>query len=84
MQVAKDKYIVVGDFLYGLWKLMMRTKPYVKCEVEIETQEQLARTLGEVLVTIGFANPRIKAGNLSMYIVVLFYLSRLTSSHSSK
>jgi hypothetical protein len=65
MQVAKDKYIIVGDYLYGLWKLMMRTKPYVDCEVEIETQEQLARTLGEVLVTIGFANPRIKAGNLS-------------------
>lgn len=65
MQVAKDKYIIVGDFLYGLWKLMMRTKPYVDYEVEIETQEELARTLGEVLVTIGFANPRIKAGNLS-------------------
>lgn len=72
-QVPKDKYLVVGDYLYAIWKLMMRTKPYVEGEIEIETQEELARTLGEMLVNIGFASPRIKVGTLSMLISYFHY-----------
>ena len=52
---------------------MMRTKPYVEGQIEIETQEELARTLGEMLVNIGFASPRIKVGTLSMLISYFHY-----------
>jgi len=75
-QVPKDKFIVVGDYLYAIWKLMMRTKPYVEGEIEIETQEELARTLGELLVTIGFASPRIKVGTLSMPFLIFVIPTR--------
>ncbi|KAK2467661.1 hypothetical protein APHAL10511_000516 [Amanita phalloides] len=72
--VPVEKYGIVGDWLYSMWKIFLRTKVYLDGEIELETREMLAQTLGEILYMMGFALPLIRDDKLEQkqFLIIIF------------